>query len=155
MTDVDHWLTHYGKGHQNMAFPVIYWMAVPALVIGTVGLLWSLPVPGEFLDISPVLNWGTTFLMAAVVYYFIISLSLAIGMLPLVFGVIALEMWLEISGLPLRRISAGLVFGGVVGLYLGHYGRGGTSAVVRDVQLMIIAPIWLLSNVYRRLGIPY
>ena len=80
MTDVDHWLTHYGKSHANVSFPILYWMAVPALVVGTVGLLWSLSVPGAFTDISPVLNWGTTFLMAAVVYYFIISLSLAIGM---------------------------------------------------------------------------
>jgi hypothetical protein len=155
MTDVDHWLTHYGQSHENVSFPVLYWMAVPALVVGTVGLLWSLSVPGAFADISPVMNWGTAFLMAAVVYYFIISLSLAIGMLPFVFGVIALEIWLEVSGLPLRRISAGLVLGGVIGLYVGHYGRGGITAVVRDVQLMMIAPIWILSNLYRRIGIPF
>jgi hypothetical protein len=28
------------------------------------------------------------------------------------------------------------------------------KAVCGDVQLMMIAPAWLLSNLYRRLGIP-
>ena len=155
MTDADHWLEHFGKNHSDVTFPFLYWLAVPLLVLGTVGLLWSLPVPGEFVDISPVLNWGTTFLMAAVVYYFIISLSLAIGMLPFVFGVIAFEIWIEKSGLPLRQVSAALVLAGVTGLYLGRYRRGGTSAVVRDIQMMMIGPIWLLSILYRRLGIPF
>jgi hypothetical protein len=63
---------------------------VPILVLGTVGILWSLPVPEEFARISPVLNWGSVFLMAAVVYYFIISIPLAIGMLPFVAGITAM-----------------------------------------------------------------
>lgn len=155
MTDADHWLTHFENSHNNVTFPLVYWLAVPALVLGTVGLLWSLQVPAAFADISPVLNWGTTFLMASVVYYFIISLSLAIGMLPFMFGIVAFEMWLETNGLPLRQIAASLVLTGVIGLYLGRYRAGGTSAVVRDIQLMMIGPIWLLSNLYRRLGIPF
>jgi uncharacterized membrane protein YGL010W len=63
-------------------------------------------------------------------------------------------LWLENSGLPSRKLSAGLVMGGVIGLYIGHYPRGGTHAVVRDIQLMMIAPMWVLSRLYRRLGIP-
>ena len=53
---------------------------MPLVVIGTVGLLWSLPVPDRFYAISPLVNWGSLFLMAATVYYFIISVPLAIGM---------------------------------------------------------------------------
>ena len=47
-----------------------------------------------------------------------------------------------------------LFAGSLGGLYLGHYQSGGLRAVARDVQLMMIAPAWLLSNLYRRLGIP-
>lgn len=155
MTDTDNWLSHFADRYKSVSLPVFYWAAVPILVLGTVGLLWSLPIPAAFSEISPVLNWGATFLMATVVYYFIISLSLAIGMLPLIFGVIAFETWLEYSGLPLRQVSAGMVLAGVIGLYIGRLNHGGTSAVVRDIQLMMIGPIWLLSNVYRRLGIPF
>jgi hypothetical protein len=29
------------------------------------------------------------------------------------------------------------------------------QAVLRDIQLMMIAPVWLLSNLYRKIGIPF
>jgi len=155
MHETDSWLTDYGENHRNIRYAAIYWFAVLALVPGTVGMLWSLPVPMEFARISPVLNWGSTFLMAAVVYYFIISMPLAIGMLPFVFGIVALQIWLAASPWSPIRVSVGLSLASLVGLYLGHAANGGIRAVVRDIQLMIIAPVWLLSNLYRRFGIPY
>lgn len=154
MPETDQWLVEYGNCHNDVSYPVLFWVSVPLLILGTVGLFWSLPVPAAFAEISPVLNWGTAFLMAAVIYYFIISVPLAIGALPLILGIAALEMWLEKSGFPPRQVSASLVLGGLIGLYLGHYAHGGTSAVVRDIQLMMIAPLWVLSRLYRRVGIP-
>jgi len=154
VSETDRWLSDYGESHADIANPGIYWLSVPILVLGTVGMLWSLPIPEEFARISPVLNWGSAFLMAAMVYYFIISVSLAIGMLPFVAGVTAVQYWLIDSSLSLVRVSSGMVVASVIGLYLGHYGKGGIKAVLHDIQLMIIAPAWLLANLYRRLGIP-
>lgn len=155
MPETDGWLTEYGERHTDINFAGIYWVAVLTLVLGTVGMLWALPVPVEFARISPVLNWGSSFLMAAVVYYFIISMSLAIGMLPFVFGVAAMQVSLVGSPYSIVRVSTTLFALSLVGLYLGHRGRGGLKAVFRDIQLMMIAPVWLLSNLYKRLGIPY
>ena len=74
VSETDRWLSDYGDSHADIGNPGIYWLSVPILVLGTVGMLWSLPVPEEFVKISPVLNWGSAFLMAAMVYYFIISI---------------------------------------------------------------------------------
>ncbi len=117
-------------------------------------MLWSLPVPEAFVRISPVINWGSVFLMAAVVYYFVISVSLAIGMLPFVAGVIAVQLWLEDSPWSLPWISAGMLAAAIAGLWLGRLQNGGTRAVLDDIQHMMIGPAWLLANLYRRLGIP-
>jgi hypothetical protein len=155
MSETDHWLDDYGASHRNIRYPALYWPAVPALVVATVGLLWSLPVPDEFARISPALNWGSTFLMAALIYYFIISMPLAIGMLPFVFGVAAVQVWLGTTELGTAAVAATLFPLCIAGLYLGHYPAGGNRAVFRDIQLMMIAPAWLLSLVYRRFGIPY
>ncbi len=155
MADTDKWLLEYGKNHRNIKYAAVYWCSVPTLVLGIVGLLWALPVPEEFLAISPVLNWGTAFLLATVVYYFIISMPLAIGMLPILAAVIAFEVWLRQSGYSAVRASAGLTLASVVGLYLGRRSESGFRAVLEDVQLLMIAPAWLLSELYRRLGIPY
>jgi hypothetical protein len=154
VSETDQWLSDYGDSHADIRNPGIYWPSVPILVLGTVGMLWSLPIPEEFVKISPLLNWGSAFLMAAMVYYFIISISLAIGMLPFVAGVTALELWLVNSSLSLARLSIGLFVVSIVGLYIGHYQKGGIKAVFQDIQLMMIAPVWLLLNFYKRLGIP-
>jgi hypothetical protein len=112
-------------------------------------------VPGAFRDISPLLNWGSAFLMAAIIYYFIISLPLGFGMVPFVWGMAALPVWITGLAVPLEHASSIMIGVGVAGLSLGHYEAGGLRAVLRDVQLIMIAPLWLLSNIYRRLGIPF
>jgi len=152
VTDIENWLTRYEQNLQLLDKPVAYWLAVPLFVVGMIGLLWALPVPTEFQKISPLLNWGSTFLMVTAIYYFIISLSLAIGLLPLLLGLAAIQLWLANSGFPAIALSTGLVAAGVSGLVLG---RGGSlRLVVQDMQLIMIGPAWLLSLVYKRFGIP-
>ncbi len=155
MPETDRWLIEYGESHSGIRNPGIYWLAVPLLVLATVGMLWSLPIPAEFAAISPLLNWGSAFLMAAVVYYFIISISLAIGMLPFVFAVSGMQIWLSNSEYPAVPVASSLFALSVMGLFIGQYANGGVKAVFQDIQLMMIAPVWLLSKLYRRLCIPF
>jgi uncharacterized membrane protein YGL010W len=155
MSETDNWLLRYEQNHSDLNNPWVYWAAVPMVVTGTVGLLWALPVPVEFYEISPLLNWGSAFLMAATIYYFIISLSIAIGMLPFLLGLATLQLWLTASSYPALGVSIGLVVAGTVGLAMGRRGAGGLRAILEDLQLMMIGPAWLLSVIYRRFGIPY
>lgn len=155
MTDADSWLDRYEQTHGDITYPALYWAAVPMVVLGTVGLLWLLPIPDEFFTISPLLNWGTAFLMATAVYYFIISISLAIGMLPFIVGLAGVQMWLAQSELSPLRVSIGLLVAGIIGLWLGHRNRRSLWPLLQDLQLMMIGPAWILSVLYRRIGIPF
>jgi len=155
MTEIDNWLDRYEASHQDLHNPFVYWAAVPMLVLGTVGLFWALPVPPQFFEISPLLNWGSAFLMVTAIYYFIISLSLAIGMLPFLLGLAAFQIWLAQSPYPPLGVSLGLLVAGTFGLGLGRRGPGGLRAMLQDFQLMMIGPVWLLSVIYRRFGVPY
>ena len=152
MTDIDNWLARYEESYQGLRSPVAYWAAIPMLVLGLTALLWALPVPLEFQNISPLLNWGSAFLMVTAIYYFIISLSLAIALLPFLLGLAAIQVWLRASGLPVTAISGGLLVAGTVGLLLC---RGGAlRPVIQDFQLMMLAPAWTLSLLFRHFGIP-
>jgi len=73
---------------------------------------------------------------------------------PFVLSIGALQYWLAGQAVPLGSASSALIGTGVAGLTLGHYGAGGLRAVLDDIQLVMIAPVWLLSRLYRRLGIP-
>ena len=155
MSEIDGWLELYELTHRDLRNPLVYWAAVPMVVLGTVGLLWSLPTPVEFAEISPLLNWGSAFLMATAIYYFIISLSLAIGMLPFLLGIAAVQVWLVQSAYPQLGVSVGLLVAGTAGLWLGRPGGARFGAVWQDLQLMMIGPVWLLSALYKRFNVPF
>ncbi|MFQ5609992.1 MAG: hypothetical protein ACE5F8_06955 [Woeseiaceae bacterium] len=94
-------------------------------------------------------------MMAATVYYFIISISLAIGMLPLVVGIAVLITALGTVVNSLLWSSIAIFTLGTAGLYLGKGSRRDIHRVARDMQLIMIAPVWLLGRLYRRMGIRY
>ncbi len=155
MKTADQWLDEYAESHTNNINAVLHWICVPLIVLSLIGLLWSLPVPLAFREISPVLNRGTTFLMASVVYYFIISLSLAFGILPFIVIVVAGVVWLETLWIPLW-ISSGVIFVAAwIGQFVGHVLEGRKPSFFKDLQFLMIGPLWLLAKIYRRVGIPY
>lgn len=155
MAETDSWLDRYQKNHTNLTYPWIYWAAVPMVVLGAVGFLWNLPVPVQFVEISPLLNWGSTFLMVTAVYYFVISLSLAIGLLPFLLAIAFAQVWLQVSEYTPERVALGLLSAGLIGLWLGHRNEKGFAAILEDLQTIMIGPAWILSLLYRRMGIPY
>jgi len=155
MSETEDWLERYAAHHKDLTWPWIFWAAVPTFVIGTVGLLWNLPTPAQFYEISPLLNWGSAFLMVTAVYYFIISLSLAIGLLPFLMGVGFIQLWLPQSDYSPLRVAVGLFAAGLIGLWLGHRNKRGFGPLIEDLLTVMIGPAWILSTLYKRLGIPY
>lgn len=155
MRTADEWLDEYSESHQHPTNKLLHWICVPLIVVSLIGLLWSLPVPEAFVDISPALNWGTTFLLASVVYYFIMSMSLAVGMLPVILMVVAAVVWLDQFTAPLWLISGILFVLAWIGQFIGHMIEGRRPSFFRDLQFLMIGPAWLIAHIYRRLGIPY
>jgi len=155
MSAADEWLSEYGRHHNHGANRLIHWLSIPLIVTSLVGLLWSLPVPETFSRATPALNWGTIFLMAAIVYYFIMSISLAFGSLPFVLLVVYGVNWLEQLMPPLWLTSAAIFTLAWAGQRIGHQLEGNRPSFIEDMQYLMIGPVWLLAMVYRRLGIPY
>ena len=158
MTDVSsvhHWLDEYARDHQNATNQAIHKVCVPIIVVSLIGLLWSIPVPAEFHAISPALNWGTTFLLAAMVYYLILSLPLALGMAPVVLAVVVIVNWLDGLAVPLWASSATLFVVAWIGQFYGHMLEGRRPAFFRDLQFLMIGPLWILADLYRRVGLAY
>lgn len=155
MKTEDQWLHHYGKSHSDITYAPVYWLSTLAVIISVVGILWSLPVPEEFRRISPLVNWGSLFLMTALIYYFIISLPLALGLLPFVLAVTAAYLLLQKAEFPFRGFALLLLIIGVAGIVMCRLVNNKLVTVARDLQLMMIAPPWLLSRLYSKWDIPY
>ncbi len=155
MRTADQWLSEYGESHQNQTNKIIHWICVPAIVVSLVGLLWSLPVPAVFKSFYPMLNWGTLFLCAGVVYYFVVSVSLGIGMLLVTVGVYTTVTWLAGFETPLWQLSLLIFVAAWIAQFVGHRIEGKAPSFFKDVQFLMIGPMWLLSFVYRKLGIKF
>jgi uncharacterized membrane protein YGL010W len=154
MNLADSWLEAYNEGHTVLANKALHWLCAPVLAASVVGVLWSLPVPEAFSGASKVFNWGTLSVMTVVVYYFILSIRLALGILPFVFGVVLGIAELDTLDTPLWLVSsAGIGIAGL-GQLIGHLIEGGNASLMRDIHYVAIAPLWMLASVYRRLGIP-
>lgn len=152
---VDSWLEEYGESHQNPVNKAIHWVCVPLIALSLVGVLWDLPVPRAFVEISPVMNWGMLFLMASIVYYFILSPRLALGMVIVIAGFVLALWWLDTLSMPLWQISVAIFVAAWIGQFIGHAIEGQKPSFFKDLQFLMIGPLWLLSFIYRRLGIRF
>lgn len=155
MNDSERWLTLYETDRRHAANKALHYFCVPAAVIGLIGLLWSVPVPAAWQQSAGALNWGTVFLMATLVYYFILSFSLAIGILPFVVAVVGIVAWMDSLPAPLWLPSGTLLLLALAGQSLGHWIERRRTCVVKDLQYLMIGPLWLLASFFRRVRIPY
>ncbi|TYZ10479.1 DUF962 domain-containing protein [Hymenobacter lutimineralis] len=149
-------LAEYGESHQNPTNKLVHWVCVPLIMFSILGLLWSVPVPEGVRAISPWLNWATVVMVLAVGYYLRLSVPLAVGMV-LVWVVMALILRVVEAGVPLPLWAVCLLIFVLawVGQFWGHKVEGKKPSFLKDLQFLLIGPLWLLHFVYRRLGWSY
>ena len=155
MRTVSEWLGEYGESHQNPTNKLLHWICVPPIVLSVMGLLWSAPVPAAFAAISPWLNWATLAAAAAVIYYLALSPSLALGVLAAFGALLAITGWLAQLPWPLWLTSAVIFAVAWIGQFIGHAFEGKRPSFLKDLQFLLIGPLWLLAAAYRRFSLPY
>ena len=150
---IDKLLSEYGESHQNPTNKLVHWICVPVIFWTIVALLWSLPVPAA-LGSVPLLNWATVVLGLAMIYYLAIAPRLAVGVI--LFWLFC--VWLiTLYNLPwpLWQFAVALFVVAWIGQFWGHKVEGKKPSFLKDVQFLLIGPAWLISFIYKRLGLLY
>ena len=155
MRSVADWLLEYGESHGNSTNKLLHSICVPLIVVSVIGLLWSIPVPAAFSALSPWLNWATVVSALAVVYYLALSVPLAIGAAIAIVVLYAIANELRELQWPLWITSLIIFTGAWIGQFAGHAVEGKRASFFKDVQFLLIGPLWLVAAVYRALRIPY
>lgn len=155
MKNIHDWLDEYGESHQNSTNKLIHWICVPLIVWSLIGLLWSIPNV-DFLRNNG-LNWALVAITLSVGYYFFLSPALGVSMLIFLYGSSYLISYIEQSSelYPLWGISLVVFAVAWIGQFYGHKVEGKKPSFLKDVQFLLIGPMWLMSAVYRKLGIKY
>ena len=155
MKNIYEWNNEYALYHKNKTNKVIHWICIPLIMFSLFGLL-SLIKPFIFM-----INEGTykitvlgLFIISAILYYLNLSKSLAIGMVlvSVVFLTIidAISLF-DKNQLFLIYISIFII--AWIGQFIGHKIEGKKPAFFKDLQFLLIGPLWLLSFIYNKLNI--
>jgi len=100
------------------------------------------------------LNLAVIILAFVTGYYFLLSKSLSIGML--LFSLVCIGICYGIQSaniLPLWVLCVGIFVIAWIGQFYGHNIEGKKPSFFKDLQYLMIGPAWLMSFVYKKLGI--
>jgi uncharacterized membrane protein YGL010W len=155
MRTLTDWLVEYGASHQNATNKQLHWLCVPAIVLSLFGLLWCLPVPEVFSNASRWINWATVTAAAALAYYLALSARLAVGVFIAFVVLLLITQSLAKLAWPLWLSSLAIFVVAWVGQFIGHAIEGKRPSFFKDLQFLLIGPLWLIAAAYRRFGLRY
>ena len=155
MRNVADWLGEYGQSHADPTNKLLHWVCVPLIVLAVMGLLWSIPVPAAIAAVSPWLNWATLLAALALLYYAALSVRLALGIAVAFVVMFAIVDALSELMWPLWVTSLAIFVAAWIGQFIGHAVEGKRPSFFKDVQFLLIGPLWLVAALYRRTGIHY
>jgi uncharacterized membrane protein YGL010W len=132
----------YSESHLNHTNEIIHFICVPAIVFSLLGLMWA---------IHPAIAVGLSLL--SLVYYFTLSVPLAMGMILMSGAMLAVLYALPQSMiLPLSVIVFVVAW---IGQFIGHKIEGKKPSFFDDLRFLLIGPLFVLGFLYRRLNIAY
>ncbi len=152
MKTIEQWLAEYGESHKNETNKAIHWICVPAIFFSLVALMYGIKLPFNIAGIQ--LNIAIILMLFVVFYYASLSKTIWIGML--LFGLLCLGLsqLIENSGIISLWLFALIIFVlAWIGQFYGHKVEGKKPSFLKDLQFLMIGPAWLMSFIYKKLGI--
>ncbi len=154
MRNIASWLDEYGQSHRHPANKAIHWVCVPLIMLALIGLLWTIPTPAAWATRSPLINWGVFGVLLMLAYDYMLSWRLALGMTLVACIMVGLVYAVSRLSVPIGGLAAGVFVAAWVGQFIGHGIEGRKPAFLRDLQFLMIGPLWLLAFVYRLAALP-
>ncbi len=140
MRTYDELIAAYAADHQNPTNQRLHKVCVPLIMFSLLGLLWALPSPELFRRVAG-LNWATLVVALALYYYFFVD--------RLSFFVMLVQSTLMLTGIaglaakgPLVPVCAVIFALAWVGQFVGHSIEGKRPSFLRDLQFLLIGPLW-------------
>lgn len=154
MKSIQTWLDEYGVSHQNSTNKMIHWICVPLIFFSITGIFYSIKLPYQ---ITPTLqlNLAMPILVGVTIYYLILSRTLWVGMFLFALACAAASYAIEFTGVSLWMVCVAVFVLAWIGQFYGHSVEGMKPSFLKDLQFLMIGPAWLMSFIYKKLGIAY
>ena len=157
MRTIYDWLDAYGESHQNPINKKIHWICVPAIMVTLLGLLSLIKFNFSINEGAYKINIAGILIILAIIFYVRLSVSITLGMI--LFSGLCMQF---INYLESNFNNSELFIGYItvfilawIGQFIGHKIEGQKPSFFEDIQFLLIGPAWLLSFIYKKLGIKF
>lgn len=157
MRKIDLFFAEYGESHRNATNKLIHWICVPLIFWTILGFISLIPAPHFCLPYFGCISIASIIAIVLVTLFYI-RLSLLISFI-MILIMLLMEHFTYAVNIYFGKKSW-LVFLSVfiiswVLQFIGHKIEGKKPSFVKDLQFLLIGPIWLLSCILKKLGIRY
>ncbi len=157
MRKIDHLFSEYAESHQNSTNKTIHWICVPLIFWSILGFISLIPSPHIFIEYFGMISIVSLVAIFLVTFfYFRLSWRIALIM---VFIMLLMEHLVYFINIEFQHKSW-ICFLSVfvlswIGQFYGHKIEGKKPSFLKDLQFLLVGPIWLLHFILKKLGIKY
>lgn len=157
MRKIDLLLAEYGESHRNATNKLIHWICVPLIFWTILGFISYIPTPNIYLKYYGFLSVASFIALVLVtIFYFRLSWRIAVIM---IFIMLLMEHFVSLANVTFGTKSwifylSVFVITWIL-QFVGHKIEGKKPSFLKDLQFLLIGPIWLLSFILKKLGIRY
>lgn len=157
MRKIDLFFAEYGESHKNATNKLIHWICVPLIFWTILGFVSLIPSPhfcaSHFGCISIV-----SIIAIVLVTLFYLRLSLLISFI-MIFVMLLMEHFAYAVNIHFEK-NSWIVYLSIFIItwilqFVGHKIEGKKPSFLKDLQFLLIGPIWLLSFILKKSGIRY
>ena len=149
MKSINAWLSEYGESHQNPMNKRVHFICVPLIFFSIVGLLYNIKLTYAF-EIE--ITLAHLMLVGVAIYYFFLSVPIAIGMILYSAFCLMLCYIIEESTKHLFIVSILLFVLAWIAQFYGHNIEGKKPSFLKDMQFLLIGPAWIMSFLLKKTG---
>ncbi len=157
MRKIDLLFAEYAESHRNATNKLIHWICVPLIFFSILGFISLIPAPHfcvRFFGCISVISIAGVILVT--VFYFRLSWRISSLM---VLVMLFLEYFVYHINIQLQHDSW-IVFATIfiiswIGQFYGHKIEGKKPSFLKDLQFLLVGPIWLLHFILKKRRIRY
>lgn len=156
---VENVLEEYNAFHSHPTNRLIQYITIPLLLFGFLGLVWSIPFPhlvflGKY---NGFVNWASFIIAFSIYYYYRLSPGLSYVALLLVFalsaGIVSLEKLEKLGFMPMTQVCLLVFVIAILLQWIGYRAEGKFPGLGRNFKNLLVAPLWLASEIFKKFGV--
>ena len=157
MRKIDQLFEEYAESHQNQTNKFIHWICVPLIFFTIVGFISLIPAPhfcAPYFGCISVASIVALFLVT--IFYFTLSWRISLIMLLIM---LFMEHFAYAINVHFKE-NSWIIYLSIFVItwifqFIGHKIEGKKPSFLKDLQFLLIGPIWLLHFILKKIGIPY